>query len=840
MRLIHKMRAAILLASGMSLSQLASAFSLGPIEVHSSIGQPLNAQITISGLDKAQAKQISIALADASAYQSRGMKKLPGHEQMAFSLVPQGSAYAIRVTTTSNVREPFINFLLTVDSQGDSVTREYAVFLNPDLGAAAGLGPKSAPTVAPAPVKEPQASVDTSKPSENKPAEAPVKKVPPAEPEKPAPVVAKKAEPAPPAEKPKEKHRLWVSTSADAQIIGWQGNEAPQPEPAKPAYTGNTYGPVKPGETLYSIANTVMPAGYSNNSAMRQIYNANKSAFSSNSLSSLMSGYVLNIPNFTGASTVTVTPEPANPAAPQPTAKQPPQFAERAADSQQNDQSANPADTSAKVDAEEAKAVVKSGAAQNPELADKAEAMVASVAEAIENNQEAVDTPETQVVEEGVGEAESSEPPVESEPLPSDSESEEVTESVDESPEVTEEISEQIEAEQSPHADEQEMGDEAVETPPLESSEESNSTNDDLQSQESQVGETTSEPDDKASAEVATAVAPQEPAAVTNEQPRPTTETNEPSFLNQVFVLLPNWQWLAILGALLLGLIAWLFKGRMNKQQAGDEETFDLESDEMKALIAQIKSFEEGDDSIVVADNSSQYPDNSNDYPDEFDGSFGISDAELAALDQQYEEDIDHIEDTKPKLANKDDDHHAEDLADPAPELESEPQETKPLLKEFSDKGWLDGFNEEKPSGPQPFEDAPSTSSKPEDVDDFLMGWSTTEEPVDSATSEPEQATDKPAEEGEDNWFMEFDEPQKTPSEEAELKPEPEQAKSTAPELVADHIIEEMEINLDLASSFIITGNAEKAKKWLDDVLIYGTEEQKSRAHELLNEIKSG
>ena len=53
----------------------------------------------------------------------------------------------------------------------------------------------------------------------------------------------------------------------------------------------------------------------------------------------------------------------------------------------------------------------------------------------------------------------------------------------------------------------------------------------------------------------------------------------------------------------------------------------------------------------------------------------------------------------------------------------------------------------------------------------------------------------------------------------------------------ADVDVEAMEINLDMATSFIVMGKAEKARSWLDEVLESGSESQKVRARSMLAQL---
>ncbi|WP_072281959.1 type IV pilus assembly protein FimV [Rappaport israeli] len=144
-----KLRNAIITALGVGFSSLAMAIGLGPIEVNSYIGQPLDASIKVNGLSASAAERSSVSLASIADYQARGIEKLPTHDQLKFTLVPSGNSYVINVESKAGIREPFINFLLTMNGEGGTITREYAVFLNPNPAVISGVAPnetQAAPT----------------------------------------------------------------------------------------------------------------------------------------------------------------------------------------------------------------------------------------------------------------------------------------------------------------------------------------------------------------------------------------------------------------------------------------------------------------------------------------------------------------------------------------------------------------------------------------------------------------------------------------------------------------------------------------------------------------------
>lgn len=95
----------------------------------------------------------------------------------------------------------------------------------------------------------------------------------------------------------------------------------------QPSAGGGTYGPIRPGETLWSIADRLRPADMSNREAVRRLYDANPEAFSRRSPDGLRAGAMLRMPAESGWQGN--PPAPAVPAPAQPLPVTPPAVATR-------------------------------------------------------------------------------------------------------------------------------------------------------------------------------------------------------------------------------------------------------------------------------------------------------------------------------------------------------------------------------------------------------------------------------------------------------------------------------------------------------------------------------
>ncbi len=127
---------AIAAAVSLSLSgvtNVSHALGLGEIEMYSALNQTLDAEIAILSASEAELQQMDVRLAPASAFARAGLVQSPVLSSVDFAVDrrPDGKA-VVKVTSDIPVLEPFLNFLIEVDSPGSvKLVREYTVLLNP-------------------------------------------------------------------------------------------------------------------------------------------------------------------------------------------------------------------------------------------------------------------------------------------------------------------------------------------------------------------------------------------------------------------------------------------------------------------------------------------------------------------------------------------------------------------------------------------------------------------------------------------------------------------------------------------------------------------------------------
>jgi pilus assembly protein FimV len=227
---------------------VASAVGMGRLNVLSSLGQTLNAEVDLVSVRKEELATLTARLASPDAYRQANLQYGAAAAGLRFSINkrPSGELY-IKITSARSVNEPFVNLLIELNWASGRLVREYTVLIDPPDYAppqSAASAPAPAPETRPVPVPQPPVAVP-----ETRPVPAPQRPV-----------------------------------------------AVPTPAPAKPA-GGGEYGPIKRGETLSKIAASVKPEGISLDQMLIAILRSNPDAFVNNNVNRMKAGKMLHIPD---------------------------------------------------------------------------------------------------------------------------------------------------------------------------------------------------------------------------------------------------------------------------------------------------------------------------------------------------------------------------------------------------------------------------------------------------------------------------------------------------------------------------------------------------------------
>jgi pilus assembly protein FimV len=122
----------ILLAGGLFLSSTAGAAGLGQMNVLSSLGQPLQAEIEVLSVRKEDANTLLVRLASPDAYREANVPYGAALRGLSVGVVqrPDGRLY-VRVVSSQAVNEPFLSLLVELNWPQGRLVRQYVALLDP-------------------------------------------------------------------------------------------------------------------------------------------------------------------------------------------------------------------------------------------------------------------------------------------------------------------------------------------------------------------------------------------------------------------------------------------------------------------------------------------------------------------------------------------------------------------------------------------------------------------------------------------------------------------------------------------------------------------------------------
>ncbi len=109
----------------------ANALGLGEIHVTSGLNEPFAATIDLNGATGATEEELLIRLASEEDFKQMGVSRETVLLQLKFEAKMKGTNPVISVTSDRPIREPFLDFVLDLQSPKAQMLKEYTVFLNP-------------------------------------------------------------------------------------------------------------------------------------------------------------------------------------------------------------------------------------------------------------------------------------------------------------------------------------------------------------------------------------------------------------------------------------------------------------------------------------------------------------------------------------------------------------------------------------------------------------------------------------------------------------------------------------------------------------------------------------
>ena len=120
-------------AAALLLPGSGFTLGLGEIEVNSTLNQRLNADIELLSATPEDAEDIIIKLASRKEFTRAGLDRPYSLNDLRFKSEEINGVPYIKVSSSSPIREPFLNFLVEIDWPNGHLLREYTVLLDPPL-----------------------------------------------------------------------------------------------------------------------------------------------------------------------------------------------------------------------------------------------------------------------------------------------------------------------------------------------------------------------------------------------------------------------------------------------------------------------------------------------------------------------------------------------------------------------------------------------------------------------------------------------------------------------------------------------------------------------------------
>lgn len=256
---------------------LGEAAGMGKLNVYSTLGQPLRAEIELSATPE-ELNGMTARLASPDSYKQAGMDFSPTLLGLRFNVEKRGeNRSVIRLSSDRPINDPFVDVLLELNWGAGRLVREYTFLLDPPE-----VNTKVSPAVA--------SAAAVAAPARNE-ASAPAADTRTARPEKTEKAEPRKKTRADAESGDKENAKTAVRTAkvkaqAAAESSTFAGNDGDV----------TATRPVKKGDTLAAIAAEIRPEGVTLEQMLVSLFRANPDSFDGGNMNRLRAGTIIGVP----------------------------------------------------------------------------------------------------------------------------------------------------------------------------------------------------------------------------------------------------------------------------------------------------------------------------------------------------------------------------------------------------------------------------------------------------------------------------------------------------------------------------------------------------------------
>jgi pilus assembly protein FimV len=259
-------------------SPLVSALGLGRLNVQSSLGEVLRAEIDITSMTAEEQANLKIRVAPPESYRAANVDYNPVLPSTRATLEKRadGRLY-VRLISERGVQEPFVDVILEISWATGRLVREYTLLFDPPAAVRTAAPNSSGTTTSPVISAAPPAPMPLARST-------------------PAAATAREAREAARAEA--RERRAAARTAAPAASTGDDGSRSARSAGAGAgAGSGADEYRVRSGDSLSKIAGRTQRPGVSLDQMLVSLFRANPDAFMASNMNRLRSGVVLTVPS---------------------------------------------------------------------------------------------------------------------------------------------------------------------------------------------------------------------------------------------------------------------------------------------------------------------------------------------------------------------------------------------------------------------------------------------------------------------------------------------------------------------------------------------------------------
>lgn len=127
----HVFARSLVFSFAMMFCQLVSALGLGEVRQESQLNEPLRATIEIFGSEGVSEADLLVRIASQEDFDRLGVSRDFILTTLRFEVDLESQPAVIRISTDRSVQEPFLNFVLDIQSPKTQMLKEFTILLSP-------------------------------------------------------------------------------------------------------------------------------------------------------------------------------------------------------------------------------------------------------------------------------------------------------------------------------------------------------------------------------------------------------------------------------------------------------------------------------------------------------------------------------------------------------------------------------------------------------------------------------------------------------------------------------------------------------------------------------------